>query len=153
MILYSFPDMHYAYQCDVGDIWSENGVALFAVIVHYIDQDWIMHARLGICNGLKDLAHTGEVIRRLTYDGLINIGIGNAENYNDVPLYIHMCTPDEGSNMLSAWNEIEGAGCVCHRQQTCLGKALSCEAIQPLLKILKGICAHFHRSNKVIELN
>ena len=108
-----------------------------------------MQNRLGICKGLGDMAHTGEVIRKLTYDGLLKIGIGNPKEYEDIPLYIHMCTPDEGSNMLKAWKSIEGAGCVCHRQQTCLGKAMSCASIQPLLKKIKGICAHFHRSNKV----
>ena len=38
-------DMYFAYQSDVGDIWSENRIALYAVIVHYIDQDWIMHVK------------------------------------------------------------------------------------------------------------
>jgi hypothetical protein len=93
---------------------------------------------MGICNGLKDLEHTGEVLRKLTYDGIINIGIGNAENYDNVPLYIHMCTLGERSNILLVWNQIEGAGCVRHRQQTCLGKALSCPDIQPLLKNIWG---------------
>ncbi len=105
-VLYSFADMYVAYPCDVGDIWSENGITRFTVTVHYIDQDWIMHARLGICNGLKNMKHTGEIIRKLTYNGLFKIGIGSAENYVNFPLYIHMCTTDEGSNMLLAWNQI-----------------------------------------------
>jgi len=95
------------------------------------------------------MAHKGEVIRKLTYDGLLKIGIGNPKEYEDVPLYIHMCTPDEWSNMLKAWKSIEGAGCVCHSQQTCLRKAMSCSSIQSLLKKLKWICTHFHMSNKV----
>ena len=35
--------------CIVGDIWSENGISLFAVIVHYIDKDWILNTKLAIC--------------------------------------------------------------------------------------------------------
>jgi len=116
-----------------GDIWSENGIPIFVVVIHNIDSDWLMQNRLGICKGLRDMADTWEVIRKLTYDGLLKIGIGNPKDYEDVPLYIHMCTPDEGSDMLKAWQSIEGAGCVCHRQQTCLGKAMSCFSIQPLL--------------------
>jgi hypothetical protein len=90
-VLNSFADMYYAYQCVVDDIWSEHGIALFAVIVHYIDQDWNMHARLGICNGLKDLEHTGEVIRKLTYDGLINTGIGNTRRTMTMSRCIFAC--------------------------------------------------------------
>jgi len=44
---------------------------------------------------------------------------------------------------------MEGSGCVCHREQNCLGGTLSIESIKPLLKNIKGICADFHRSDKV----
>jgi hypothetical protein len=108
----------------LGDIWSENGISIFLTVIHYIDSDWLMQNRLGICKGLGDMAHTGEVTRKLTYDGLLKIGIGNPKEYEDLPLYIHMCTPYEGSNMLNAWKSIEGTGCVCHRQQTRLGNAM-----------------------------
>ena len=47
----------------VGDIWSENGISLFAVIVHYIDKDWILNTKLAICKGMGDLAHTGDTIK------------------------------------------------------------------------------------------
>jgi hypothetical protein len=76
------------------------------------------------------------------------MGIG--ESKESVPSYIHTSTPDEGSNMLAGWIEFEGAGCVCHRENNCLGKAMSCDAIAPLLKKIKGICAHFHRTDKVM---
>ena len=84
--------------CIVGDIWSENGISLFAVIVHYIDKDWILNTKLAICKGMGDLAHTGDTIKKLTYDGLQSMGIG--ESPEIVPNYIHTSTPDEGSNML-----------------------------------------------------
>lgn len=92
-------------------------------------------------------AHTGEVIKKLTYEGLFAVGVG--ESVTNVHEDIHMCTPDEGSNMLSGWAEMEGAGCVCHREQNCLGKALSVDVIQDVLKKIKSTCAHFHRSDKV----
>ncbi len=62
---------------------------------------------------------------------------------------IHVCTPDEGSNMLKAWGKMEGAGCVCHCEQNCLGSALSLPCIISILKKIKAACAHFHRSDKV----
>ena len=127
-------DIRWVDVVNLGDIWSENETSIFAVAIHYIDSDWLVQNRLDICKGLGEMAHTWEVIRKLTYNELLNIGIGNPTEYENIPSYVHMCTPDKGSNMLKAWKDIEGAGSVCHRQQTCLGKAMSCPSIQPLLK-------------------
>jgi hypothetical protein len=129
------------------DIWSENGLSLFSVLVHFIDKDWEMNTRLAICKGMGTMAHTGDNIRDLTYSGLVSVGL--CETIEEVPGNIHMCTHDEGSNMLAAWREMEGAGCVCHRENNCLGTALSSAGIASVLKKLKGVCAHFHRSDKV----
>ena len=103
---------------------------------------------MAICKGMGVEAHTGEVIKKLTYEGLFAVGVG--DSVTDVHEDIHMCTPDEGSNMLAAWVEMEGAGCVCHREQNCLGKALAVDGIQDIIKKIKGTCAHFHRSDKVL---
>ena len=64
---------------------------------------------------------------------------------------MHGCTPDEGSNMLKAWKVFEGAGCVCHRANNCLHAALKEESVAHVIKSVKGICAHFHRSVKVSD--
>ena len=81
-----------------GDIWGENGISLFAVIVHFIDKDWILNTKLAICKGMGLVAHTGVTINEMTYEGLHSMGIG--ESKESVPTYIHTSTPDEGSNML-----------------------------------------------------
>ena len=133
----------------VGDIWSENGISLFAVLVHFIDSKWEYHARLAICKGLSDSAHTGEVISDITNKGLLDIGLGDDDTL--VQDCIHSCTPDEGSNMLKGWKDYEGAGCVCHRQQNCLGTCLDIGDIKSIISKIKGICAHFHRSHKVMH--
>jgi hypothetical protein len=44
---------------------------------------------------------------------------------------------------------MEGAWCVSHCEQNCLGKALSVDGIQDAIKKIKSSCAHFHRSDKV----
>ena len=116
--------------------------------MHYIDQDWILNTKLAICKGRGDLAHTGDTIKKLTYEGMQSMGIG--ESPESVPTYIHTSTPDEGSNILAGWIAFEGAGCVCHPENNCLGKALSCPAIAPILKKIKRICAHFHKTDKVM---
>ena len=130
-----------------GDIWSENCVVIFAVIVHFIDAEWKLHNRLVVCKGLHNIAHTGVNLVVITYKGLFEAGVG--PDINTIHEDLHVCTPDEGSNMLNVCVEIEGMGCVCHREQNCLGTALSLPCYQPVIKKIKAACAHFHRSNKV----
>jgi hypothetical protein len=88
-------------------------------------------------------AHAGEVIKKLTYEGMFAVGVGESDiDDHDA---IHMRTPGEGSNLLSAWAEMKGLGCVCHREQKCLGKPLSVDVIQDVLKKIKATCAHVLR--------
>ena len=49
---------------------------------------------------------------------------------------------------------VAGTSCVCHRAQRCLAAALEKEdsPAYRLVKKVKGIVAHFHRSNKVKTL-
>ena len=132
----------------VGDIRSENGISLFAVLVHFIDSKWEYHARLAIYKGLADSPHSGEAISNITNKGLQDIDFRDDDTL--VQDCINSCTPDEGFNMLKGWKEFEGAGCVCHRQQNCLGKCLEVEAVKSIITKIKGTCAHFHRSHKVL---
>ena len=92
-------------------------------------------------------AHTGENIAKITYKGLFDAGL--RPDLDTIHKDIHVCTPDDGSNILKAWGKIEGAGCVCHREHNCLGAALSLPCIIPIIKKIKAACAHFHRSDKV----
>ena len=82
------------------DIWSENSVAIFAVMVHFIDSDWKLNTRLAVCKGLDKITHTGNNIADITYKGLFDAGVG--PELETIHEDIHICTPDEGSNMLKA---------------------------------------------------
>jgi hypothetical protein len=131
----------------VGDICSENGIAIFAIMVHFIDSEWKLNTRLALCKGLDTIAHIGDNIADITYKGLFDAGLG--PELDTIHEDIHVCTPDEGSNMLQAWGKIKGAGCVCHLEHNCLGASLSLPCILPILKKIKAACAHFYRSDKV----
>ncbi len=126
----------------VGDIWSENGISLFAVLIHFTDSKWEYHARLAICKGRSDSAHTGEVISEITNKGLLDIGLGDDDTL--VQDCIHSCTPNEGSNMLKGWKDFEGARCVCYRQQNCLGTCLDIRDIKSIISKIKGIHKVMH---------
>ncbi len=88
------------------------------------------------------MAQTGDNIRDLTFNGLVYGGL--CENIEEVHGNINMCTYDERSNMVAAWREMEGASCVCYRENNYFGSALSSVGIATVLKKLKGVCAHFH---------
>lgn len=101
--------------------------------------------------GFADVPHTGEEIRKTTLKELHEkCGIGSSPE--DVVNRVHGSTPDEGSNILLGWKVFEGAGCVCHRANRCLHYCLEHEDVAPIVKKIKGICAHFHRSQKVSSI-
>ena len=107
MILRSFG---YSYEyIHAGDIWSENGIAVFAVTGYWISPPPLMklQERLLICIPFNKEAHTGDIIKKKTVETLHKkwkIG----ETPDDVPDRVHGCTPDQGSNMLAGWNIFEG---------------------------------------------
>ena len=106
-----------------------------------------MNEKLLVCEPFSGYDHTGDKIREVTLQGLVDSGV--CDDVDEVWEHVHGCTPDEGANILKAWKIFEGSGCVCHRAVNCLKYALRGEPIASLLRKVKGICAHFHRSVKV----
>ena len=159
------------YAFRAGDIWSENGIAMFALTAYIITPDFKFKELLLHCAPFTKTAHSGDEIKNLTLQILVcahrhalasvldvrsnwtcclqtNVGVGSDEQ--EICDRIHGCTPDEGANMLKAWKIFEGSGCVCHRSQNVLKEAVDKDPdAQALFRKLKGIVAHFHRSIKV----
>ena len=106
-----------------------------------------MNEKLLICHPFSDCNHTADNIKRMTLQGLVDMGV--SAKVDTVSDHVHGCTPDEASNMLRAWDIFEGAGCVCHRANNCLKTALKDDHVGHVLKGVKAVCAHFHRSVKV----
>ena len=63
-----------------GDIWSENGAALFAVLLHWVGPDWKMHTRLVSCVPFSKFAHTADNISTFTKERLSSIGLGPVDS-------------------------------------------------------------------------
>ena len=59
-----------------GDIWGENGVSLFAVLVHWISPEWQLQSRLVCCEPYGKVAHTGDNIFATTKKRLAEVGVG-----------------------------------------------------------------------------
>ncbi len=52
-------------------------------------------------------------------------------------------------NIIVVWREMESVGCNCHRETNCLERVVYYNGIASVLDKLKGVCAHFHRFDKV----
>jgi hypothetical protein len=117
---------------------------------YWITKSFQLREKLLVVIGWDKDRHTGDNIKAKTLEGLHKTwSIGQSPA--DVPSRVFGSTPDEGSNMLKAWNVFEGSACVAHRASTALGYALkvNCEAMA-LVKKIKGIISHFHKSTKVM---
>ena len=62
-----------------GDIWSENGAALFAILLHWVGPDWKMQTRLLSCAPFSKLPHTSANISTFTKERLSSIGLGEVD--------------------------------------------------------------------------
>ena len=120
---------------------------MLCIVGYWIDEHFYMNEKVLVCHPFSSSDHTGEEIRSVTLQGLRDMGV--SDQINTVWEHVHGCTPDEGANILKAWKIFEGAGCVCHRANNCLKEALKEEGIVDIIKAVKGLCAHFHRSVKV----
>ena len=118
-----------------------------AILGYWIDSNFHMNERLLVCYPFSDCQHTSDEIQHITLQGLVDMGI--SESVGDVWEHIHGCTPDEGSNILKAWRIFEGSGCVCHRANNCLKDAIKEGDVCDVVKKVKAVCSHFHRSVKV----
>ena len=136
------------YVFTVGDIWSENGCSLLGLTSYRICRDWVFHEDLLAAIDFSNVAHTGENIKEATQK-ILHDRWKIGSSLETAMGRIHACTPDEGSSMLKAWEGMEGSGCMCHRQSTCLKHALNHPEVISFVKQIKGIASHFNRSDKV----
>jgi hypothetical protein len=44
-------------------IWGENGIALFAVLAYWIDNDWALQEKLTLCRSFSDVSCHALVVK------------------------------------------------------------------------------------------
>ena len=95
--------------------------------------------------------HVGDQIATTAKANLAALGVGlynPKERMDTVADEVHGSCIDQGSNIISGFKDFEGGPCACHRLSNCLKKAFDSAGVSPLVKKVKGIAAHFHRSTK-----
>jgi hypothetical protein len=58
------------------DIWSENGIALLGMLVHFIDNQFVMREMVLRASPMSTLAHTGANIKDLSKTSCAAVGLG-----------------------------------------------------------------------------
>jgi hypothetical protein len=88
-------------------LWSADGIGLFAIFGHYINQDF------QICSGLLGLVscgaehHTGDYVKKKTEEVLLDLGIAKVGHDDG----IFKKVADNGSNMVKGWHSL---ACIDH---------------------------------------
>ena len=90
------------------------------------------------------LVTAGENIRALTDPVLVDHGI-MAEG-NDAADHLFMVNNDAGSNMVKAFEDVDGDTCKGHKLALCNKAFLSQPTVNGVYKKVKGMSAHYHRS-------
>lgn len=58
--------------CCAGDIWSENGISMFALTGYWIDNNWKFKEVLLHCVAFTDVTHSGANIMKTTLDIMVS---------------------------------------------------------------------------------
>ncbi|KAK3245608.1 hypothetical protein CYMTET_44832 [Cymbomonas tetramitiformis] len=102
--------------CSVsGDIWSEGGIAIFGVLVYYIDVEFNLKERLVSAIPFSAVRHTGYELEIATKVACAKIGIGEFDENEKVDTVVgsvHCTVSDNASNIVNGWNCFDGFECV-----------------------------------------
>ena len=140
--------------CIAADIWSENGVSLFAILAYWIDDDYVPVELMIDCIPFGHVRHTGSNIEVAMKTSLAHMGVGLYERNDngDVILdtvgdNIHRSNTDSASSMMKATKDVDGHECIVHLCALAFAAFYDHEFIVSVKNKLKGLAAHFSRSN------
>ncbi|KAK3238985.1 hypothetical protein CYMTET_51054 [Cymbomonas tetramitiformis] len=136
-----------------GDIWSQGGIAIFGILVYWLDIDFVLHEKLVSAIPFSDVRHNGLEISKATKIACAKMGIGRYEVGDDevvkvdtVASKVHCTASDSASNIVSGWGEWDGHECNCHLLALCVLAFLKSEGVHKCFKKLRGMTGHFHHS-------
>ena len=121
------------------DIWSENGIALLGMLVHFIDEQFVMREMVLRASPMSTLAHTGANIKDLSKTSCAAGGLGEYVKDSEgnvtvdtVPNHVFKAITDGASSMVAAFSDQEGSECVTHTLALVVGSVYK-EGVNPFL--------------------
>ena len=142
-----------------GDIWSEGGIAIFGILVYFIDAEGVYHQKLLGALPFGDVRHTGDEIQKATKRCAATMGIGSYKQGDEdvtkdslvilednVKDFVHATVSDSASNIVSGWGCFDGHECNCHLMALCVLTYLESPGVKETFKKLRGMTTHFNHS-------
>jgi hypothetical protein len=138
------------------DIWSENGIALLGMLVHFIDEEFVLREMVLRASPMSTLAHSGANIKDLSKTSCAAVGLGQYVKDSEgivtvdtVPSNVFKAITDGASSMVAAFSDQEGSECVTHTLALVVNTVYK-EGVNEFLFILdrkmRGAAAHFRHS-------
>ena len=122
------------------DLWSKNGLALFGLLVHGIDEDWKMRELLAGAVPCSECRHTGAIIAKMNDDALKVVGM------LDPPEQTFRAKTDNASNMITAYSNLPHDPCCCHTIELSANKFVEHAGIISVVAKGRGLVGYFRSS-------
>ncbi|KAK3255277.1 hypothetical protein CYMTET_35534 [Cymbomonas tetramitiformis] len=142
-----------------GDSWSEGGIAIFGILVYFIDAEGVYHQKLLRALPFGGVRHTGDEIQKATKRCAATMGIGSYKQGDEdvtkdslvilednVKDFVHATVSDSASNIVSGWGCFDGHECNCHLMALCVLTYLESPGVKETFKKLRGMTTHFNHS-------
>ncbi|KAK3249077.1 hypothetical protein CYMTET_41484 [Cymbomonas tetramitiformis] len=136
-----------------GDIWSQGGIAIFGILVYFIDKNFVFHERLVAALPFSSVHHTAEEMERATKEACAEMGIGTyrldvapGDGEDTVANGIHGTVSDNASNIVSGWTCFDGHECTAHTIALIVKAFLMQQVVHKVFMKLRGMTAHFNHS-------
>ncbi|KAK3288263.1 hypothetical protein CYMTET_4253 [Cymbomonas tetramitiformis] len=142
----------------VGDIWSQGGIAIFGILVYWIDNDFKLRERLVAAIPFSSVRHTGPELEAATKLACASMGIGEykqlkdadgdwlAEMEDTVCDSVHCTVSDNASNIVNGWLCFDGHECVAHTLALIVKAFLEQPRVKKVFAKLRGMTGHFNHS-------
>ncbi|KAK3233237.1 hypothetical protein CYMTET_56443 [Cymbomonas tetramitiformis] len=140
--------------CIAGDIWSQGGIAIFGILVYWLDKNFVVHEKLIASLPFSTVRHTGLELEKATKKACSEFGVGQyvLESDGDVPTidtvadFVHATCSDNASNIVSGWVVFDGHECADHSIALCVKTFLDQPGMRKVFMKLRGMTAHFNHS-------
>ncbi|KAK3236235.1 hypothetical protein CYMTET_53612 [Cymbomonas tetramitiformis] len=136
-----------------GDIWSQGGIAIFGILVYWLDSDFEMHEHLLGAIPFSEVRHTGPELEKAMKEACAEFGIGQyvaggdvnaAPSVDTVSDFIHATCSDNASNIVSGWTCFDGHECADHTIALTVKTFLEQPGVKKVFMKLRVMTTHFN---------
>ncbi|KAK3245175.1 hypothetical protein CYMTET_45239 [Cymbomonas tetramitiformis] len=134
-----------------GDIWSQGGIAIFGILVYWLDENFCIQERLLGALPFSEQRHTAEELEKATKQACAEFGLGEYRNdssglVDTVAEYIHATASDNAANIVCGLHSFDGHECANHTVSLIAKTFLDQPNVRKVFMKLRGMTTHFNHS-------